>query len=74
MDDAKEHKMASLDVLNRIKLNVTIETPVSTMRRVFNSLSSDLQFNKNELKEAQGKLKQAFIEFYEKLRYLKNYR
>ena len=74
MDDAKEHKMASLDVLKRIKRNVTTETPRSTMRSVFNSLSSDLQFNKNELKEAQGKLKQAFIEFYEKLRYLKNYR
>nr|GEV13548.1 SPX domain, EXS [Tanacetum cinerariifolium] len=70
---SEEHKMASLDVLNRIKLNATIETPISTMRSVFNSLSSDLQFNKNELKEAQGKLKQAFIEFYEKLRYLKNY-
>ncbi|GKB85628.1 SPX and EXS domain-containing protein [Tanacetum coccineum] len=73
VDDAKEHKMASLDVLNRIKLNATIDTPISTMRSVFNSLSSDLQFNKNELKESQGKLKKAFIEFYEKLRYLKNY-
>ncbi|PWA41410.1 hypothetical protein CTI12_AA552860 [Artemisia annua] len=29
---------------------------------------------KNEPKEAQGKLKQTLIEFYEKLRYLKNYR
>ncbi|PWA98745.1 SPX domain, EXS [Artemisia annua] len=73
VDDAKEHKVASLDVLNRIKLNATIETPRSTVRSVFNSLNLDLQFNKNELKEAQGKLKQAFIEFYEKLRYLKNY-
>ncbi|PWA80096.1 SPX domain, EXS [Artemisia annua] len=73
VDDANEHMMASLDVLKRIKLNATTETPRSTMRSVFNSLSSDLQFNKNELKEAQGKLKQAFIEFNEKLRYLKNY-
>ena len=73
-DDAKEHKVASLDILNQIKLNATIETPRSTVRSVFNSLSSDLQFSKNELKETQGKLKQAFIEFYENLRYLKNYK
>ncbi|GJZ69500.1 SPX and EXS domain-containing protein [Tanacetum coccineum] len=73
VNDAKEHKMAYLDVLNRIKLNAITETPISTIRSVFKSLSSDLQFNKNELKEVQGKLKQVFIEFNEKLRYLKNY-
>ncbi|PWA67751.1 hypothetical protein CTI12_AA315100 [Artemisia annua] len=36
--------------------------------------SIDIMSQKNELKEAQGKLQQPFIEFYKKLRYLKNYR
>ncbi|XP_076886840.1 phosphate transporter PHO1 homolog 3-like [Bidens hawaiensis] len=67
------NKMASLDVLNRVKINATTETPRSTVRNVFNSLNVDLNYNKNELKNAQGKLKQAFLEFHEKLRLLKNY-
>ncbi|KAJ0527013.1 putative SPX domain-containing protein [Helianthus annuus] len=71
--DSGEHKMASLDVLDRVKINATIDTPMSTVRSVFNNLNLDLNYNKNELKDAQGKLKQAFLELYEKLRYLKNY-
>ncbi|KAI3784850.1 hypothetical protein L1987_43957 [Smallanthus sonchifolius] len=73
LEDVDEYKMASLDVLNRVKINATTETPVSTVRSVFNSLNMDLNYNKNELKEAQGKLKQAFLEFHQKLRFLKNY-
>ena len=65
--------MASLEVLNRVKINATPETPVATMKSVFHILKSDFNFNKNELKDAQGKLKQAFVEFHEKLRILKNY-
>ncbi|PWA57512.1 SPX domain, EXS [Artemisia annua] len=71
--DGKEYNMASLEVLNQVKINATKETPVATMKSVFHLLKSDFNFNKNELKEAQGKLKQAFIEFHEKLRFLKNY-
>ncbi|XP_071731055.1 phosphate transporter PHO1 homolog 3-like [Rutidosis leptorrhynchoides] len=73
LNDIKEYEMASLDVLNRIKINATTETPLSTMKSVFNSLNVDLTYNKNELRNAQGKLKQAFIEFHEKLRLLKNF-
>ncbi|KAI3784852.1 hypothetical protein L1987_43959 [Smallanthus sonchifolius] len=69
----KEHKMASLEVLNRVKINPTTETPLCTVLSVFNSLNLDLSYNKSELKDAQGKLKQAFLEFHEKLRFLKNY-
>ncbi|XP_076941750.1 phosphate transporter PHO1 homolog 3-like [Bidens hawaiensis] len=69
----KGHKMASLEVLNHVKINATTETPLSTMKNVFKSLNFDLHFNKNEVREAQEKLKQAFIEFHEKLRFLKNY-
>ncbi|KAI7731336.1 hypothetical protein M8C21_011221, partial [Ambrosia artemisiifolia] len=71
--DSNEHNMAPLDVLNRVKINATIETPLSTVRSVFNGLNLDLNYNKNELKDAQGKLKKAFLELYEKLRFLKNY-
>ncbi|KAM0006886.1 putative SPX domain-containing protein [Helianthus debilis subsp. tardiflorus] len=71
--DSGEHKMASLDVLDRVKINAIIDTPMSTVRSVFNNLNLDLNYNKNELKDAQGKLKQAFLELYEKLRFLKNY-
>ncbi|KAI3726117.1 hypothetical protein L1987_65914 [Smallanthus sonchifolius] len=73
LEDVDEYKMASLDVLNRVKINATTETPVSTVRSVFNSLNMNLNYNKNELKEVQGKLKQAFLEFHQKLRFLKNY-
>ncbi|PWA49107.1 SPX domain, EXS [Artemisia annua] len=71
--DGKEYNMASLEVLNQVKINATTETPLSTVKSVFHLLKSDFNFNKNELKDAQGKLKQAFVEFHEKLRFLKNY-
>ncbi|GJV02081.1 SPX and EXS domain-containing protein [Tanacetum coccineum] len=71
--DGKGYNMASLEVLNQVKINATTETPISTMKSVFHILKSDFRYNKNELKDAQGKLKQAFVEFHEKLRFLKNY-
>ncbi|KAK9054014.1 hypothetical protein SSX86_025089 [Deinandra increscens subsp. villosa] len=71
--DVKEFQMASLDVLNHIKINTTAETPLSALKTVFNSSKSGLHYNKNELRDAKEKLKQAFIEFHEKLRFLKNY-
>lgn len=73
MSEQHQDKIASLEVLNRVKINATTETPRSTLRGVFNSLNVDFHYNKNEIKNAQGKLKQAFIEFHEKLRFLKNY-
>ncbi|KAK9054015.1 hypothetical protein SSX86_025090 [Deinandra increscens subsp. villosa] len=72
-EDVREIQMASLDVLNHIKINTTTETPLSALKSVFNSSKSTLQFNKKELRHAKEKLKQAFIEFHEKLRFLKNY-
>ncbi|KAK1432882.1 hypothetical protein QVD17_09784 [Tagetes erecta] len=67
------YKMASLEVLNHVKLNATSGTPRSTVKNVFKSLNFDLHFNKTEVRNAEEKLKQAFIEFHEKLRILKNY-
>ncbi|KAJ0832725.1 putative SPX domain-containing protein [Helianthus annuus] len=73
LDRPREYQMASLDVLKHVKINTTAESPLSAMKSLFNSSKADLQFNKNELRDAKEKLKQAFIEFHEKLRFLKNY-
>ncbi|KAI7750442.1 hypothetical protein M8C21_004695, partial [Ambrosia artemisiifolia] len=70
---AKGYMMASLEVLNHVKINAAPETPLSTIKNVFKALSLDLNFNKSEVKVAEEKLKQAFIEFHQKLRFLKNY-
>ncbi|CAK9186064.1 unnamed protein product [Ilex paraguariensis] len=64
---------ASLDVLDRIKLNVAPETPVSSLKCVFMSSQSDLSFSKEELRKAEEQIRQAFIEFYQKLRLVKSY-
>ncbi|KAI3726121.1 hypothetical protein L1987_65918 [Smallanthus sonchifolius] len=73
LNDVKGYKMASLEVLNHVKINPTTETPLGTVKNVFKSLNLNFHFNKNEVRDAQEKLKQAFIEFREKLRFLKNY-
>ncbi|KAF5754898.1 putative SPX domain-containing protein [Helianthus annuus] len=63
-----------LDVLDRVRINNTLESPMSTIRSVLNdSKDKDLRFKKEELKEAEGQLKVAFVEFYRKLHLLKHY-
>ncbi|XP_077245662.1 phosphate transporter PHO1 homolog 3-like isoform X2 [Tasmannia lanceolata] len=65
---------APLLVLNRVKLNVQLETPRSTLRgMLLESNSRDLSFNQLELKKVEKQLKRAFIEFYQKLHLLKSY-
>ncbi|XP_041004467.1 phosphate transporter PHO1 homolog 9-like [Juglans microcarpa x Juglans regia] len=63
---------ASLEVLDHVKLNITPETPVSTLKKI---LTSDvaLSFTKKELRKAEERMIQAFIEFYRKLQLLKRY-
>lgn len=73
MDSRKGYKIASLEVLNHVKMNATTETPRSTVKSFFNISRSDLHYNKKELRDAQEKLKLAFMEFHEKLRFLKSY-
>lgn len=63
---------ASLEVLNRVKINIAPETPVSTLKNIMSS-KSDLSFSKQELGKVEKKKRQAFIEFYQKLRLLKSY-
>ncbi|XP_071694036.1 phosphate transporter PHO1 homolog 10-like isoform X2 [Rutidosis leptorrhynchoides] len=63
-----------LDVLDRVRINNTLESPMSTIRSVLNdSKDRDLCFKQEELKEVEGRLKVVFIEFYRKLHLLKHY-
>ncbi|XP_076925206.1 phosphate transporter PHO1 homolog 9-like [Bidens hawaiensis] len=66
-------KMVSLEILNHVKMNVTSESAMSTLKTIFDGTKADLSFNNEELKSAQTKLKQAFVEFHRKLRLLKSY-
>ncbi|KAI9168656.1 hypothetical protein LWI28_000074 [Acer negundo] len=65
---------APLDVLNRVRINNTLETPRSTIKTILNvPLQTELTFNRKNLKKVEDQLKLAFIELYQKLRLLKNY-
>lgn len=63
----------SLEVLNHVKINVTPETPVSTLKSVLMYSQSDLSFSKEELRRIEENMRRAFVEFYQKLRLLKGY-
>ncbi|KAL4319954.1 hypothetical protein GQ457_18G024900 [Hibiscus cannabinus] len=63
-----------LEVLEKVKINNTFESPMETIKGVFqDSKDNELCFKKDELKKAEGKLRVAFIEFYRKLRHLTQY-
>ncbi|KAL5722925.1 hypothetical protein ACHQM5_006383 [Ranunculus cassubicifolius] len=65
---------ASLEILNHVKFNNTLESPVSTIKSIFNINSSrELNFEKENLRRVEGKLRLVFIEFNQKLRFLKSY-
>lgn len=69
----KEQEMVSTDILNHVKINV--ETPVASLKTALSRsrLKSGSSFSKKETRDAEQKLKQAFIEFHQKLRQLKSY-
>ncbi|KAL3654248.1 hypothetical protein CASFOL_003929 [Castilleja foliolosa] len=65
---------SNLEILDRVKITNTVDNPISTIKSVFKDASErDLSYNKEELKEAEGTLRVAFIEFYHKLCHLKHY-
>ncbi|XP_028762023.1 phosphate transporter PHO1 homolog 3-like isoform X3 [Neltuma alba] len=72
--DSRGTQPAPVEVLNHVRLNNTLETPRSTIKNLLNyTTQTELQFNRKNLKKVEEQLKQAFIEFYQKLRLLKNY-
>lgn len=70
-----DHKPDPLQILEHVKINNTLETPMSTIKGVIkDSRDEELCFRKEELKKVEQQLKLVFIEFYRKLRHLKYYR
>ncbi|VVA92602.1 unnamed protein product [Arabis nemorensis] len=63
-----------LSVLERIRMNKTRETPLSTIKNIIKKpKQEELEFTRHNLKKVEERLQIAFIEFYQKLRLLKNY-
>lgn len=74
-NDLKGRKPAPLQILNRVKINNTLETPRSTIKGFLNvPKQTELKFNRENLKKVEGQLKLAFVAFYQKLRLLKSFR
>lgn len=68
-------KEDSLEILEHVKTNNTLESPLSTLKGAFkDSKDDELRFKKEELTDAEERLKVVFIEFYQKLLLLKHYR
>nr|GEU90915.1 hypothetical protein [Tanacetum cinerariifolium] len=63
-DRTNNHGQDPLDILDRVRMNNTLEDPMSTITSVLNdSKDKDLRFKKAELEVAKGRLKVAFVEF-----------
>ncbi|PWA99633.1 EXS (ERD1/XPR1/SYG1) family protein [Artemisia annua] len=74
VNGTNNHEQDPLDILDRVRMNNTLEDPMSTIRSVLNdSKDKDLRFKKAELEEAEGRLKVVFVEFYRKLHLLKHF-
>ena len=74
LNSIKGTRPPPLQILDQVKLNNTVETPRSTIKGFLNPQSTELNFTRENLKRAEQKLKQAFVEFYHKLHLLKSYR
>ncbi|CAN6572015.1 unnamed protein product [Malus baccata var. baccata] len=69
--DIQGLKSPQLEVLDHIKINMIPETPVSTIKSIFQQ--NYLSFSKKQLRKVEEQMRQAFSEFYQKLRLLKSY-
>ncbi|KAL1806308.1 hypothetical protein ACET3Z_029376 [Daucus carota] len=64
----------SLEILNRVTMNKPADTPLPTIKNVFNvPVETDMKFTTENLSKVEDQLKKAFAEFYHKLRHLKSY-
>lgn len=64
-----------LDILERVKINNTLETPISTIKGLLrDSRDDELRLTKKELRKVEERLRVVFIEFFQKLLILKHYR
>ncbi|KAK4749218.1 hypothetical protein SAY87_026667 [Trapa incisa] len=71
--NSRVFKPAPIEILDHVKINVPPETPISTVKGLLMIPSSELSFTKAELRKAEERMTIAFVEFYQKLRFLKSY-
>ncbi|KAH7857740.1 hypothetical protein Vadar_016033 [Vaccinium darrowii] len=73
-NNLRTNRPAPLDILSQVKMNKIVETPRSSIKDLLNiPHPEEIQFNRKNLKKVEEQLKRAFIEFYQKLRLLKNF-
>ncbi|KAK1379558.1 Phosphate transporter like [Heracleum sosnowskyi] len=64
----------SLEILNRMTINKPADTPLPTIKNVFNvPVDTNMKFTKENLSKVEDQLRKAFAEFYNKIRHLKSY-
>lgn len=64
-----------MEILEHVKIDNALQSPISTIKSVFtNSNEDELSFNKEKLRKIEEQLRLVFIEFYQKLLHLKDYR
>lgn len=72
--EKKAKRPEPLKILQHVKFNTNQETPRSTIKGFLNLPNqADLKFTEDNLKKAEEQLKDALVEFYNKLRLLKSY-
>lgn len=69
------NRPAPLEILDRVTVNNTVDTPLSTIKVVLKVPGqNELKFSTDNLQKFEGQLRTAFIEFYYKLKLLRSYR
>lgn len=65
-----------MEILEHVKIDDALQSPISTVKNVFTDSNDNnqLSFNKEELKKVEKQLRLVFVEFYQKLLHLKDYR
>lgn len=64
-----------MEILENVKVDNVPQSPISSIKDAFtDSNDNELSFNKDELKKVEKQLRLVFIEFYQKLLHLKDYR
>ncbi|KAF5752070.1 phosphate transporter PHO1 3 [Tripterygium wilfordii] len=65
---------APLEILNHVQMNKAKDTPRSTIKGFLQvPTQTELKFDRGNLTKVERQLKQAFVEFYQKLRLLKSF-
>lgn len=73
-EDGSGDKQDLHEILERVKMNDALESPMSTLKGFFGDSRNDEPVSKKGLKKAEEQLRLVFSEFYQKLRRLKEYR